>query len=199
MNANFTPNVPFQACSSSACKPWDTPKVPPLAAFQPWGRAPDQLRLVAQIPRQLLRSWYIMYFQLPWLPELSAARVVPLLWRQWSPGYDEAEDVRLVEDAIGGPENWRGAISMYRQNFRGTTPPAEYADLHPLFLKPPIMPTLYLHGDDDGCMAPDYVAWVQRVLPPGGDVFVVEGAGHFLQLEQPDAVARHIVDFVGQV
>ena len=30
------------------------------------------------------------------------------------------------------PENWRGAISMYRQNFRGTTPPAEYADLHPL-------------------------------------------------------------------
>jgi pimeloyl-ACP methyl ester carboxylesterase len=40
---------------------------------------------------------------------------------------------------------------------------------------------------------------VQRVLPPGGDVFVVEGAGHFLQLEQPDAVARHIVDFVGQV
>jgi pimeloyl-ACP methyl ester carboxylesterase len=88
---------------------------------------------------------------------------------------------------------------MYRQNFRGTTPPAEYADLHPLFLKPPIMPTLYLHGDDDGCMAPDYVAWVHRVLPPGGDVFVVEGAGHFLQLEQPDAVARHIVDFVGQV
>jgi pimeloyl-ACP methyl ester carboxylesterase len=173
--------------------------VPPLAAFQPWGRAPDQLRLVAQIPRQLLRSWYIMYFQLPWLPELSAARVVPVLWRQWSPGYDEAEDVRLVEDAIGGPENWRGAISMYRQNFRGTTPPAEYADLHPLFLKPPTTPTLYLHGDDDGCMAPDYVAWVQRVLPPGGDVFVVEGAGHFLQLEQPDAVARHIVDFVGQV
>ena len=24
--------------------------VPPLAAFQPWGRAPDQLRLLAQIP-----------------------------------------------------------------------------------------------------------------------------------------------------
>ena len=135
-----------------------------------------------------------------------------MLWRQWSPGYDEADDVRLVEDAIGAPENWRGAISMYRQNFRGTTPPAEYADLHPLVLKPPAMPILYLHGDDDGCMAPDYIAWVERVLPPGGDVFVVErilqpgsdafvveGAGHFLQLEQPDAVARHIVDFIGRV
>ena len=61
------------------------------------------------------------------------------------------------------------------------------------------MPILYLHGDDDGCMAPDYIAWVERVLPPGGDVFVVEGAGHFLQLEQPDVVARHIVDFIGRV
>ena len=88
---------------------------------------------------------------------------------------------------------------MYRQNFRGTKPPDEYADLHPLFLKPPAMPILYLHGDDDGCMAPDYIAWVERILLPGGDAFVVEGAGHFLQLEQPDVVARHIVDFIGRV
>lgn len=107
-----------------------------------------------------------MYFQLPWLPELSASRVVPTLWRQWSPGYDEAEDVRLVEHAIGAPENWRAAISMYRQNFRGTKPPAEYADLHPLFMKSPVMPILYMHGDDDGCMAADYIAWVERILPP---------------------------------
>ncbi|HEV7853566.1 MAG TPA: alpha/beta fold hydrolase, partial [Mycobacterium sp.] len=144
--------------------------VPPFAAYQPWGRAPDQLRLVAQIPRQLLRSWYIMYFQLPWLPEFSPSRVVPMLWRQWSPGYDQADDdVALVQDAIGAQENWLAAISMYRQNFRGTKPPAEYADLHPLFLKPPLMPFLYLHGDDDGCMAPDYIAWVERILPSGSD------------------------------
>ena len=77
------------------------------------------------------------------------------------------DDIRLVEDAIGAPENWRAAIGMYRQNFRGTKPPAEYADLHPLFLKPPAMPILYLHGDDDGCMAPDYISWVERVLPAG--------------------------------
>jgi pimeloyl-ACP methyl ester carboxylesterase len=173
--------------------------VPPFAAYQPWGRAPDQLRLVAQIPRQLLRSWYIMYFQLPWLPELSVSRVVPMLWRQWSPGYEADDDVALVQDAIGAQENWLAAISMYRQNFRGTKPPAEYADLHPLFMKPPLMPFLYLHGDDDGAMAPDYIAWVERILSSGSDAAVVEGAGHFLQLEQPDMVARHIIDFIGRV
>jgi pimeloyl-ACP methyl ester carboxylesterase len=174
--------------------------VPPFAAYQPWGRAPDQIRLLAQIPRQLLRSWYIMYFQLPWLPELSASRVVPMLWRQWSPGYDDVdEDVRLVEDAIGAPANWRAAITMYRQNFRGTTPPEQYAEFHSLFMTQPALPFLYLHGDDDGCMAPDYIAWVERILPPGGEAFVVEGAGHFLQLEQPEVVGGHIVDFIGRV
>jgi pimeloyl-ACP methyl ester carboxylesterase len=88
---------------------------------------------------------------------------------------------------------------MYRANFRGTKPPTDYADLHPLVLEPPTLPVLYLHGDDDGCAAPDYIAWVERVLPAGSDAFVVEGAGHFLQLEQPEVVTQHIVDFVGQV
>lgn len=172
--------------------------LPIFAAFRPLGRAPDQIQLAAQLPRQALRSWYIAYFQLPWLPEISGFRLVPTLWRQWSPGYDQDDDIPLVEAAIGSPENWRAALAMYRANFRGSKPPAEYAGLHRLLFEPPTVPTLYLHGDDDGCVAPDYISWVERVLPEGSDAFVVEGAGHFLQLEQPDVVARHIVDFVGR-
>ena len=90
---------------------------PPFAAFQPWGRAPDPLRLAAQVPRQLLRSWYVMYFLLPWLPELSGFRLVPTLWRQWSPGYDETEDIPFVEAAIGTEDNWRAALGTYRTTF----------------------------------------------------------------------------------
>jgi pimeloyl-ACP methyl ester carboxylesterase len=172
--------------------------MPPFAAYQPWGRAPDQLLLLAQVPRQILRSWYIVYFQLPWLPEGSGFRVVPLLWRQWSPGYEEAEDVALVRTSIGTPQNWLAAVTMYRQNFRFTTPPDEYADLHPLFLQSPEIPFLYLHGDDDGAMAPDYIRWVERILAPDSDAFVVEEAGHFVQLEQPHVVGRHIIDFIGR-
>jgi pimeloyl-ACP methyl ester carboxylesterase len=84
--------------------------VPPVAAFR--GRVPDAGRLLAQIPPQLLRSWYIMYFQLPWLPERSAPWVLPRLWSRRSPGYNAKEDLRHVDPAIGAPESWRAALGL---------------------------------------------------------------------------------------
>ena len=171
--------------------------VPPAASFRPLGRVPDAGKLLARLPRQMLRSWYMMYFQLPWLPERSASRVVPRLWRYWSPGYDAAEDLRHVDAAIGAPDRWRAALGYYRAVLRGTTPPAQYAELNRYWLEPPVLPSLYLHGADDGCATADYARWVREVLPSGSAVNIVDHAGHFLQLEQPDVVARHIVDFVG--
>jgi pimeloyl-ACP methyl ester carboxylesterase len=171
--------------------------VPPPASFRPFGRLPDRGRLAAQLPRQLLRSWYITYFQLPFLPDRSASWVVPRLWRQWSPGYSAGEDIRHVDAAIGAPERWRAALGYYRATVRNTKPPAQYAELHRHWLSAPKLPTLYLHGADDGCAAADYAQWVQPVLPAGSDMAIVARAGHFLQLEQPDEVGRHIVGFVG--
>lgn len=172
--------------------------VPMPASFRPLGRVPDAGRLAAQIPRQLRRSWYIMYFQLPWLPERSTSWVLPKLWRQWSPGYPADEDLRHVEAAIGDPDRWRAALGYYRAAVRNTKPPAQYAELHSHWLSAPRMPTLYMHGLDDGCASADYAHWVERVLPEGSAVALVDRAGHFLQLEQPEAVARHIVDFIGR-
>jgi pimeloyl-ACP methyl ester carboxylesterase len=171
--------------------------VPLAAAFQPFGRVPQSGRLAAMLPRQLLRSWYILYFQLPWLPERSASRIVPKLWRDWSPGYRADEDLRHVDAAIGAPERWRAAIGFYRATVRNTCPPARYADLHQHWLSPPALPTLYLHGTEDGCSG-DYTPWIERVLPDDSEIALIENGGHFLQLDQPDVVARHIVDFVGQ-
>ena len=168
--------------------------VPPSASFR---QRSDIARLAAQLPRQLRRSWYIMFFQLPWLPERSAARVVPKLWRDWSPGYDAAEDVRLVLDAIGTPEHWRAALGYYRATVRNSRPPARYAELHRHWLSAPILPTLYLHGADDGCASSEYTEWVRRVLPAGSAAHVIDGGGHFLQLDQPAATAERILDFIG--
>ncbi|HEX2286955.1 MAG TPA: alpha/beta fold hydrolase [Mycobacterium sp.] len=172
--------------------------VPISAAFRPLGRIPDVGRLAAHLPRQLLRSWYIMYFQLPWLPDRSASWVVPRLWRKWSPGYRADEDLRHVDAAIGAPDRWRAALGYYRATVRNSKPPAQYAELHEHWLSAPKLPTLYLHGTDDGCATPDYAHWVEKVLPEGSEVALVERAGHFLQLDQPDVVASHITDFIGK-
>lgn len=171
--------------------------VPPAASFQPLGKTPDVGKLLARLPRQLLRSWYITYFQLPWLPERSASWVVPRLWRTWSPGYDADEDVALVKASIGAPANWRAALGYYRATVRGSKPPARYAELHRHWLSAPIVPTLYLHGTDDGCASSDYAHWVRRILPEGSRTVTVPGAGHFMQLDRTDDVARLILDFVG--
>ncbi|MET0897253.1 MAG: alpha/beta fold hydrolase [Mycobacterium sp.] len=169
--------------------------VPPAAAFQRPGGVAHPGRLAAQLPRQLWRSWYIMYFQLPWLPERSARWVVPRLWRHWSPGYDATEDLQHVFAAIGAPERWRAALGPYRATVRNSAPPPWYAELHKHWLSAPVLPVLYLHGNNDGCATSAYTEWVQQILPEGSRAAVVADAGHFLQLEQPQRVAELIVEF----
>ncbi len=171
--------------------------VPPSAALRPSsGPVPNRGKLLRLLPAQLVRSWYITYFQLPRLPERSASWIVPLLWRRWSPGYNAGEDLRHVDAAIGAPDRWRAALGPYRATIRNTRPPARYAELHRWWTEAPQLQTLYLHGNDDGCMTPEFTPWVRDGLPPGSDVRIVEGAGHFLQLEQPETVGRLIVDFL---
>jgi pimeloyl-ACP methyl ester carboxylesterase len=60
-----------------------------------------------------------------------------------------------------------------------------------------MLPCLYLHGRADGCMTSAFTPWAEKVLPAGSEVAIVEHAGHFLQLEQPDKVANLVLTFLG--
>ena len=166
--------------------------VPPSATLRA-ARRPGLLKL---LPGQLVRSWYISYFQLPFAPERSGSWIVPLLWRRWSPGYPAQEDLRHVDAAIGAPERWRAALGPYRATIRNSTPPAQYAELHRWWTEPPRLPTLYLHGAQDGCMTAKFAPFVRETLPAGSDVAVIDRAGHFLQLEQPAEVGARIAAFL---
>jgi len=165
--------------------------VPPSATLRPL-----RCGVLKLLPAQLLRSWYISYFQLPFLPERSSSWIVPLLWRRWSPGYAAAEDLRHVNAAIGTPDRWRAALGPYRATIRNSAPPTRYAELHRWWIEPPRVPTLYLHGADDGCMTADFTPFVAAALPDDSAAVVVDHAGHFLQLERPDEVGRRIVEFL---
>jgi pimeloyl-ACP methyl ester carboxylesterase len=61
----------------------------------------------------------------------------------------------------------------------------------------PVVPTLYLHGTEDGCLDPRLADLVEPHLPPGSEVHLIAGAGHFLQLEQPEETGRKVLSFLG--
>jgi pimeloyl-ACP methyl ester carboxylesterase len=149
------------------------------------------------LPRQLRKSWYIGFNQLPWLPERALDRLVPKLWRDWSPGYDATEDLRFVRAALADPSHRRAAIGYYRALARPFPPPERYRRWAGAEMRLPVVPTLQLHGADDGCLDARLATLAAPHLPAASRVHVIAGAGHFLHLEQPAETAREVLAFVG--
>ena len=64
-------------------------------------------------------------------------------------------------------------------------------------LQDPPVPTLYLHGADDGALGIDIFGDPAQHLPAAGSEFeIVDGAGHFLHLEQPERIAATILGWL---
>jgi haloalkane dehalogenase len=57
-------------------------------------------------------------------------------------------------------------------------------------------PTLIVWGAADAALPPALAYAFAELIPGAGEPIVVEGAGHFLQEDQPDAVAKAIVGFL---
>ncbi|WP_372792345.1 alpha/beta fold hydrolase [Paraconexibacter sp.] len=148
---------------------------PPVALLKAW-TSPRTLGVAA---RQLRMSWYLVFNQLP-IAERAQSRVIPRLWRDWSPGYDATEDVRRTLAALQHPEHLRAAVRYYRNNLQG--------GIKALFTTKPGAPVLYLHGERDGCIQAALPQLYPELFVTGSRIEVLPGAGHFLQLEQPDVV-----------
>jgi pimeloyl-ACP methyl ester carboxylesterase len=58
------------------------------------------------------------------------------------------------------------------------------------------VPTHIIWGDSDKVVAPAYAAELQKEIA-GAKVTMLRDAGHMLHMEQPDAVARAVMDFTG--
>ncbi|HEY7440135.1 MAG TPA: alpha/beta hydrolase [Acidimicrobiia bacterium] len=153
-------------------------------------------------PEQLKRSFYIFVFQTP-LAEMIVPNddyaFIDFLWRTWSPGHEPSEEfMRRLKNTLASPGSTEAAIGYYRAML-GTTPPDPALDAVTAAGAGPVqVPTLYLHGADDGCMGVELVHEEElRALHPRGlDLEIVPSSGHFMHLDQPDAVNRRILEFV---
>ncbi len=151
--------------------------------------------------RQLKRSFYIWFIQQVGLAEtvLVGPGFWESLWADWSPGYDPSDDVAQLRKYVTD-NNIANVICPYRASFNTqfADPDAQAEDA--ATMQPPRVPTLYLHGADDGGMGADLLGEfdVAVHLPATGSTFeIVDGVGHFLHLEQPELIAAKIGDWLG--
>jgi len=149
---------------------------------------------------QLRMSWYILFFQTPALPQRVLHHVIPKLWQDWSPASaDVSTGVTDALSALPTTAHRAAAIAYYRSMFRPSRPAQTYADLHRYRFNLPAVPILALHGEQDGAMQVGYTLNLTDALPAGSRLEIIEDAGHFLQLDQPAAVCRSILKYLGEV
>lgn len=151
---------------------------------------------------QLRRSWYMFFFQVAGYSDhvvgLDGLEFVRRLWGDWSPGFDATEDMEHLRASIGDPDHLAAALGYYRATW-GTGPRDPGLDPEQAACgQAPPQPTLYVHGRDDGCMGVDLAADAADVLSPGSDAVVLDGCGHFLQLERPDEFNRLVLEFLAR-
>jgi epoxide hydrolase 4 len=151
----------------------------------------------ARRPPQMFRSWYVLFFQLPWLPEkaLSANnfRAIRRLFGQ-PPARDNRFSQEHIEHyvrALSQPGALTAALNYYRALYKlpGATALARAAHVR--------APTLIIWGDMDQALS---TVLLEGVIDYAPDVRVhmLPGVGHWVMSEAADDVSDALVSFLTQ-
>lgn len=148
-------------------------------------------------PRQLLRSSYIFFFQLPFLPERMIQRrdTVEKTFRGWA-HRKEAFDARTIDeyvDAMNKPGAATATLSYYRASARRLFGKS-FARARAKRIQ---APTLVLWADDDKALGPELLDGMHDVV---ADLRIlrIPDASHWVQQDQPERVNKAILAFLGQ-
>lgn len=150
------------------------------------------LRNLKRNPAQMCRSWYVLFFQLPWLPE-ALSRAGHWRWparalRKTSrPGTFSDADLAMYREAWSQPGaftsmlNWYRALTTQRLQLPGN---------------PRIsVPTLLLWGCHDGALGRE-MAQPSIDLCDHGRLVLFEEATHWVHEDEPDRVNELLTQFL---
>jgi pimeloyl-ACP methyl ester carboxylesterase len=156
----------------------------------------DTLAPPRPVPAMQERAyWYQWYFNTErgrlGLEE-NRREICRLLWRDWSPSYqfDDATFERTAE-AFDNPDFVDVVIHSYRHRHGNAPGDPRFDEIERRLAKrPPItVPTVILHGGDDGVSLARRSERERALFPAGTASHVVDGAGHFLPRERSGAPA----------
>lgn len=145
---------------------------------------------------QLRKSWYVMLFQLPWLPERLVRRnnfeFIDQLYRDWCPNWDEAAfALEPVKQALSAPGGLTAALAYYRAMIRGST-----AHNREIMGRQTSVPALWIVGEADGSVGLDQFAGIETAFTGPFELLIVDRAGHFVHREAADLVHNKLLEFL---
>jgi len=135
-------------------------------------------------PRQLLKSWYIGFFQLPLIPELmftlgDAQGAASILLTTSSPGSFNDADIAQYVKAWKQPGAATAMLNWYRSMVQNPPPPAPDSRID--------MPTLILWGKNDVALTPE-LAEQSLAYCDDATLTYFPDATHWLQHDKPAEV-----------
>ncbi|PWT81795.1 MAG: epoxide hydrolase [Blastocatellia bacterium] len=145
-------------------------------------------------PPQMFKSWYVLFFQVPRLPELalsarnfSAVRDM-FVRMPFRPNAFADADVDQYIRAISSPGALTAALNYYRANLRSES-------VHLARSARIAADTLVIWGDHDPALDNSLLDGLDHVVP-GVQIHRIADSGHWVQNEVPDEVNRVLIDFL---
>ena len=150
-------------------------------------------RTVREDAEQRKKSWYIFFFQLPWLPEKSlsdngytnAIRALKGSSRRGTFGDD---DIAAYRQAWSQPGALTGMLNWYRAVARNQGTGVSLGRIR--------VPTLMIWGANDIALSRS-MAQPSIDLCDNGRLVFLEEASHWVQHEEPETVNRLLLEFLG--
>ena len=150
-------------------------------------------------PKHIQRSFHWWFFQQPHFPE-AALRAndmafIDFLWRDWcAPGHQDAAHIAQVKQCLQQPGALEAALGYYRAMFDPQRADPTLGALRADMARPIAVPTLALCGAQD--LRAELMTDQARYFSGEYAYQEVDGAGHFLHREQPEAVNRWVLDWL---
>jgi pimeloyl-ACP methyl ester carboxylesterase len=148
--------------------------------------------------RQLLKSWYIFGFQVPYFPEwaMSTADFALLMRSMMESGKEGSfmpEEMEEYKRAWAQPRALRSMVNWYRAAGQSATDSSQSSSR-----QVQIMPeTLILWGEQDKFLGKELAEKSLEVCRDGRLIFY-PNASHWLQIDEADAVNQELAAFFGQ-
>jgi len=146
-------------------------------------------------PQQLLRSWYIFFFQLPLLPEwlfqwddyrLIASSFIDMAIDKRA--FSEA-DLNAYKDAAAKRGAITAMINYYRNLFPGLWHQRQW-DVLPI-------PTLMIWGENDTALGKE-LTYNTKDYVPDLQIRYIPNCSHWVQQEQPQLVNQYMREFLAK-